>query len=152
MGAREGQQQIERAVEAIDVDAQRLMRALTLLGQVVSQRAYSRSRRIALAAVTILVGLGLAATLQDFDRDNVIASIGRFRASLAGYILVAPLEVFPRILTARDATELTLWTAVATAMVAGLYGLAIGLDANYLEAAQQVAADRGIILADTPHQ
>jgi len=113
--------------------------ALTLLGQVVSQRAYNRSRQIALALAAILVGLGLAATLKDFDRSNLVESVGRFRESFAGWILVAPLEVFPRIMTARDAAELTIWTALAFAIVAGLYGLAVSLDANYLEAAQQVS-------------
>jgi len=113
--------------------------ALTLLGQVVSQRAYSRSRQMALACAAILVGLGLASTLKDFDRSNLIANVGRFRESLAGSILTAPFEVFPRIITARNVVELASWSALASAMVAGLYGLAISLDANYLETAQQVS-------------
>ena len=112
---------------------------LTLLTQVVSQRAYSRLRQLAVAIVIGLAGLGLAAMLKDFDRQHVIESLGRFRESLAGSILLAPLEVFPRIVTARTAGELALWTAVASTMIVGLYALAIGLDANYLEAAQIVS-------------
>ena len=67
---------------------------LTLLEQVVSQGAYSLMRRMALILVTILAGLGLAATLKDFDQHNVIASLGRFRGSLAGSTLLARVRGF----------------------------------------------------------
>jgi hypothetical protein len=113
--------------------------ALTLLGQAVSQRAYNRSRRVVLAVATILVCLGLAPTLAQVDRDNLLSNVTRFRESLAGSILAAPFQVFPRIVTAPNIGELAIWSGLAVAMVAGLYCLAISLDANYLEAAQQIS-------------
>lgn len=113
--------------------------ALTLLGQTVSQHAYSRWRQAVLVLVAVLIGLGLAPSLGDLDRNNLLANVTRFRESLAGSILLAPFDVFPRIVTAHDAAELSIWTAVGSAMVAGLFGLAIGLDTNYLETAQQVS-------------
>jgi hypothetical protein len=112
---------------------------LTLVGQIVSQRADSRWRRIVLALAAILVCFGLASTLKDFDPNHVLESVGRFRVSLAGRILATPFEVFPRIVTATSAPELALWTALAAAMVLGLFCLAISLDANYLETAQRVS-------------
>jgi hypothetical protein len=94
---------------------------------------------MALGLAAILACLGLASTLQDSDRNNLVTNVERFRQSVAGWILVAPFEVFPRIVTAPNAAELAIWTTLASAMVAGLYCVAIGLDANYLEAAQQVS-------------
>src|SRR5207253_2323481 len=80
--------------------------AMTLLGQIVSQRADSRWRRIVLAAMALLIGLGLASTFKDFDAFRLIDSLSRFSESLAGSILLAPFEVFPRIVTSPGATEL----------------------------------------------
>ncbi len=112
---------------------------LTLLGQIVTQRADSRWRRLALSAVAIAVGLGLVATLKNFDPIRPIDSLTQFRESLPGCIVLAPFEPFARIVTAPTIAKLSLWTAAAAAMVLGLFGISISLDANYLETAQQVS-------------
>jgi len=112
---------------------------MTLATQIVTQQANTRWRRLALGAVALLIVAGLAATIRNFDVGDPIASIDRFRQSPAGAILTAPFNVFPRIITAPNLAELLLWTALAVAMVLGLFSVAIGLDANYLELAQRVS-------------
>jgi hypothetical protein len=113
--------------------------ALTLLSQIVSHRVDTRWRRIALSAIAIIIALGLVSTIKDFDLLHFIDSLTRFRESVPGRIVLAPFEPFSRIITAPSIAELLLWTAVASVMVFGLFALAIGLDANYLESAQQVS-------------
>jgi hypothetical protein len=111
----------------------------TLLSQAVSARAYTRTRQILLVGVVLLIGLGLAQAFPYFDPRNPLASAELFRQSAAGRILLAPFEVFPRIMTAESFGELALWSAIGTGMVTGLFALAVILDVNYLETAQQVS-------------
>src|SRR5262245_1354559 len=112
---------------------------LTLASQIVSHRADTLWRRLALSAVAILVALGLVSTIRDFDFVHLVNSLTRFRESVPGQIVLTPFEPFARIVTAPSIAELLLWTALSSAMVFGLFALAIGLDANYLESAQQVS-------------
>ncbi len=110
-----------------------------LLSQAVSVRAYTRTRQIILAGMVVLLGLGVAQAVPYFDPHNYLASAELFRQSAAGRILLAPFEVFPRILTAESLGELLLWGGIGAGMVAGLFALAVGLEVDYLETAQQVS-------------
>ncbi len=112
---------------------------LTLLGQNISHRADTRWRRLVLAAVVIVVGLGLLSSFRDFNPLHLIESLARFRESLTGRIVLAPFEPFGRMITAPSLAELSLWAAIAAGMVFGLFALSIRLDANYLETAQRVS-------------
>jgi hypothetical protein len=112
---------------------------ITLLSQIVSQRADTQWRRLVLTGIAILLVLALAAGLQDFEFTELLDGLIRFHDSLAGRILFAPFDVFARLVVAPTVAELTIWAAIATAMVAGLYGLSISLDANYLEAGLRVS-------------
>lgn len=111
----------------------------TLLSQAVSARAYTRTRQILLVGVVLFIGLGLAQAFPYFDPHNPLASAELFRQSAAGRVLLAPFEVFPRIMTAESVVEVVLWSAIGTGMVTGLFALAVVLDVNYLEAAQQIS-------------
>jgi hypothetical protein len=111
----------------------------TLLSQAVSARAYTRSRQIILASVVLLIGLGLFQAFPYFDPRNLLASAELFRQSAAGRILLAPFEVFPRIVSAESIAELLLWSTIGLGMILGLFALSVSLDVNYLEAAQQVS-------------
>ena len=111
----------------------------TLLTQAVSVRAYTRTRQIILAGIVLLIGLGGVQALPYFDPHNFLASAELFRQSAAGRILLAPFEVFPRIMTAESLGELLLWSAIAAGMITGLFAFAVSLDVNYLETAQQVS-------------
>lgn len=111
----------------------------TLLSQAVSARAYTRTRQIILAAVVLLIGLGVIQAFPYFDSRNVLSSAELFRQSAAGRILLAPFEVFPRIVTSGSYGELLLWSTIGVGMIAGLFALAVSLDVNYMETAQQVS-------------
>jgi hypothetical protein len=115
--------------------------AVTLLGQSVTARADTQSRRMVLAAAAaaILIGLGLWQALPSFDGQSPLSVAEEFRRSPPGRVLLAPFEVFPRIVTARSYAAIALWSGIGAAMVAGLFALAIGLDVNYLETAQHVS-------------
>jgi hypothetical protein len=113
--------------------------ALTLVSQILSQRADSHWRRFALSAALLFIGLGVASTFTGFDPVDPFDSLTQFRESLGGRVMLAPFEPFARSVTAPSVAELSLWTAIASAMVLGLFGVSIGLDANYLESAQRVS-------------
>jgi hypothetical protein len=113
--------------------------AVTLLGQSVTARADTQSRRMVLAAAAILVALGLWQALPAFDGQSLLSVAEEFRSSPPGRVLLAPFEVFPRIVTARSYPAVALWSGIGVAMIAALFALAIGLDVNYLETAQQVS-------------
>ena len=98
-----------------------------------------RYSQIILVGVVLLIGLGLAQAFPYFDPHNILASAELFRQSAAGRILLAPFEVFPRIMTAEGVGELLLWGTIGLGMVAGLFALAVILDVNYLETAQYVS-------------
>jgi Putative ABC exporter len=113
--------------------------AVTLLGQMVSEQAYTRTRQIILAGVVVLIGLGMVEALPYIDRHNLVANAELFRDSAAGHVLLPAFAVFPRIITAQNFSELALFSAVGLAMAAGLFMLAVSLDVNYLETAQRVS-------------
>jgi hypothetical protein len=113
--------------------------SVTLLSQTVSARAFTRWRQAALGLIVAALALAAGQALPHFNRNNLLASLEELRASIAGQVLFAPLEVFPRILTAHSYADLALWSSLAALMVLGLFGVALALDVNYLETAQQVS-------------
>ena len=113
--------------------------AVTLASQLVTQQAYTQSRRMILAAVVLLIALGAWQALPAAATRNPVEVAEAFVRSPPGRVLVAPFEVFPKIATARTYAEIGLWTSVGLSMIAGLFALAITLDVNYLEAAQHVS-------------
>jgi len=113
--------------------------ALTLLGQLITERAYSQSRRMILIAAVILIGLGLWQALLAFEGRGPLPVAKAFAESPAGRVLLAPFTVFPRIMVAESLAGAAPWAAIAAAMIVGLFALAISLDVNYLETAQHVS-------------
>ncbi len=113
--------------------------AITLLGQLVTQRAYTQSRRMVLLAAAALIGLGLWQVMPAADGQSPLSVAAAFRESPPGRVLLAPFEVFPRIATAQSYAGIALYSGIGAAMTLGLFALAVSLDVNYLETAQHVS-------------
>ena len=113
--------------------------AITLLGQLITQRAYTQSRRMLLAAAAVLIALGLWQALPAFDGQSPLSIAAAFRESPPGRVLLFPFEVFPRIATAPTYAGIALYSGIGAAMTFGLFALAVSLDVNYLETAQHVS-------------
>src|SRR5262245_51824401 len=113
--------------------------AATLASQLVTEQAYTQSRRMILAAIALLIALGLWQALPAAASRNPIEVAEEFVRSPPGRVLLAPFEVFPKIATARSYGEVAAWSGLGLAMIAGLFALAISLDVNYLETAQHVS-------------
>lgn len=134
--------------------------AIALVGQMMSEYAYTRARRGMLAIVGLLIGIGTWQVLQGmsagppspsteasspapsvWDPVSSLHDAGRgFHASLAGRILLAPFRLFAEILTApRFNARFLVWTAAAAALDGGLILCVLVLDANYLEMASQLS-------------
>lgn len=111
----------------------------TLLGQLITERAYTQSRRMILAAVVVLAALALWQAVPAIGTGSPLDALRDFRESTPGRVLLAPFAIYPRIVAARSYTDIIVWSSVGTLIVAGLYLLAINLDVNYLETAQSVS-------------
>jgi hypothetical protein len=109
--------------------------SLLLLAQTVTEKAFSRGRKWALAGVVLLVVLGLRGVV-GLGSANFPALAEQFGASETGKVLLAPFNVYGRVITAeRIFPDMLQWASVAVLMNAALLAVVIHLDANYLEAA-----------------
>src|SRR5688572_9932909 len=115
--------------------------ALVLLGQAVSERAYTRTRKAMLAVLVVLAALAIREVLARHNLSDPASldlhgAIQMLNHSTAGKILLAPTGVFSQTLTAeRIFPDLLNWGLLALLINAALLGLIVKLDANYLEAA-----------------
>jgi hypothetical protein len=114
--------------------------ATGLLGQIVAEAAYSKTRKAILMLVMILVATGLP---QAFVRTRALSAAGlaeSFRLSWPGRVLLAPFEVFSHaILAERLFPDLVGWGAAAAAIDLGLLILILRLDADYIERAAAIS-------------
>jgi hypothetical protein len=116
--------------------------SLTLTAQWVGEVAWSRARKAILAMVAVLL---LAALLQAaISGGRSFGDLaGSLRSSWAGAAVVAPFNVFSRMITAASLTgELPLWGGTAITIDLLLLVVVLGLDANYLEAAALASQKR----------
>ena len=111
-----------------------------LAAQSVTERAFTRARKLLLGGVILAVAVALSQAAARGLDESWLETLLRARRSVPAEILLAPFVVFARIITAeRFFPDALGWTALGTALVAGIYALAIRLDANYLETAVRVS-------------
>ncbi|HEY2587803.1 MAG TPA: putative ABC exporter domain-containing protein [Tepidisphaeraceae bacterium] len=110
-----------------------------LLGQAISQHAYSMVRRVILIAALIL---GAVVARNFVAAHGAMEAVYQFRYSDLGQNLLAPFDPLGRTITAFDADELVRAGGAAALIDAGLLVLVVLLDANYLEAATAASRRR----------
>jgi ABC-type transport system involved in multi-copper enzyme maturation permease subunit len=111
-----------------------------LVAQSVTERAFSRGRKLLLGGVIAAFAgvLGQAASqgLNGPWQETLL----RARHAPAAEIVLAPFTVFAQIITAERLIPDALgWVALGATLVVGVYAIAIWLDANYLETAVRVS-------------
>lgn len=122
---------------------QLLSMAVTLVAQGISERAYSRSRRLVLVFLFLLAAVALWQALPSGEGFQLAELPTRFRASLAGQVVLAPFEVFGRSIAAETLVpDFLVWASAALAINLALTVLVLLLDANYLESAAVASEKR----------
>ena len=111
-----------------------------LIAQNVTERAFTRSRRLLLGGLIAVAAVALSqAASRGLNRDWQ-ETLLQARHSLVAEILLAPFTVFANIITAqRIIPDVIGWAALGAILVLGTYAIAIWLDANYLETAVRVS-------------
>ncbi|HEV3345269.1 MAG TPA: putative ABC exporter domain-containing protein [Pirellulales bacterium] len=109
--------------------------ALALVRQVVTVQLYNWTRRLAIAALALIVA-GSAGQAMLAGGGGWGEAVDAFRDTWIGAALLAPFELFCRVITA-DSFDLPTagYAALAAAVDAGLVTAIMLLDAAYLEAA-----------------
>ena len=111
-----------------------------LLGQIVSERAFTRARKLLLGGILVAAALAVSQAAERGLEGPWQETLRQMRYSPAAQFVLAPFEVYARIITAeRFFPDALGWTALGASLVIGVYALAIRLDANYLETAVQVS-------------
>jgi hypothetical protein len=111
-----------------------------LIAQNVTERAFTRSRRLLLGGLIAIVAVTLGQAASQGLDDNWRETLLQARHSLVAEIVLAPFTVFGNIITAqRIFPDAIGWAALGASLIIGVYALAIWLDANYLETAVRVS-------------
>jgi hypothetical protein len=113
---------------------------VALAGQIVTEHAYTRTRRLMLVGAGALVALGLVQILWQTPIESFPDLARSFRGTWTGRVILAPFEVFSGAMLADTFfPELLGWSAGAVAIDLGLLVLILKLDADYLEGAAAVS-------------
>ncbi len=111
-----------------------------LIAQSVTERAFTRARKVLLGGLIAAAALALGEAASRGLDANWQETLCAARHSPAAEILLAPFALFARIVTAERLIPDALgWAALGAVLVIGIYALAIRLDANYLETAVRVS-------------
>jgi hypothetical protein len=117
-----------------------------LVAQSVSERAFTRARKMLLygliAAAAVAMGQAASRGLEGRlpGMSGWQETLSGVRHSAVAEIVLAPFAVFARIIAAERLIPDALgWVTLGTIMIAGVYALAIRLDANYLETSVRVS-------------
>jgi hypothetical protein len=114
--------------------------AVVLIGQTVAEHAYTRVRRVGLLTLFVLLGLGAWWGFSNLGEGGLLPVVRYFHDSWPGKLLLAPLDVFGRTITAQTLVpELIGWGALALAINLVLLTLVLRLDVNYTESAIAVS-------------
>jgi hypothetical protein len=117
--------------------------AVALVFQYIGERAYTLTRKLLLGGLILLVAAGLWQMAHSIRGLSWLEMILEFRETVAGRILLAPLEPFGRTIAAETLVpEFVLWAAAALAVNAALAFIVLWLDTNYLEAAAAASEKR----------
>lgn len=112
---------------------------VTLIGQTMAERAYTRLRRILLGTIAVLLALGLGQLLA-LRRTTQLNELARLAGEVPWlHYALLPLEPFGRIVAATSAPGLLTWSAAALAINLALGAFIIWLDAEYREASVNVS-------------
>jgi Putative ABC exporter len=110
--------------------------SVVLIGQTLGERAYMRGRVTIVAGVAAATGIALVPLLWSGRRYTFAELTLAFRESALGAIVLAPFDVFGRIVVAPALfPDVLPWTALALAIIGALVALVMWLDAQYLETA-----------------
>ena len=119
---------------------QLLSMAVVLVRQMISEHAYTRGRRLILAAIGVLVAFGAWSALWTGLEDGVVAAVQTFQSSGVGTVVLAPFMVLVRTFTAGTLFPgFVAWGTLALCMNLALLILVIRLDADYTEVAVSVS-------------
>jgi len=114
--------------------------AAMILGETMSQRAYTRARKIILFIFGALLAViaGQVMSMRADARDAGFLLL--LKDSPWVQYLLMPLAPFARVMTAESLfPDLALWAAVCVAMNATLFFVIVGLDAEYRETAIRIS-------------
>lgn len=112
---------------------------IALIGQTIAEAAYTRGRKLVGGAVITAIIVGATQAVNTMPERGISAAFVAFADSTAGAVLLAPAYPFQMLLQSSDLGSLVLWLVVCGAIDAVLLGLAIRVDANYLEAAANIS-------------
>ncbi len=113
---------------------------VALGGQIVAERAYTRGRQAVLLVLAVLVLVGLGEVFRKTPGESIGQLIANLRESPIFVVLLAPFEVFTRVIfAARWFPDFAMWTAGALAIDAALLWLVFRLDADYIESAATIS-------------
>lgn len=109
--------------------------AVTMFAANVAERAFTRGRRLVLTGVCALAAVGVVLAVQQAGGGGAAAVVSRFRHSWIGVGLLAPFDVYGRVIAARNwFPELIGWGAAGLALNGAFALLILRLDADFLEA------------------
>ena len=109
---------------------------IVLVGETLNDYVHARARVVAIAAMLIVLAISLLPVLRA-DRARSFGAVGTaWGATSLGTIILAPFEIFGRIVSAEHLTPDALpWVLLAGLVLGALALTVIGLDARGLEAA-----------------
>ena len=111
-----------------------------LLGQIVAESVYTRTRKVVLLVVALVVMAGLAQAVGRVEAQGLPGIVAGLRESPVFRVVLAPFEVFTRAIYAEDwFPDLVCWGAAALAIDAALLIVVLKLDANYIESAATIS-------------
>jgi hypothetical protein len=116
---------------------------VVMIGQTVGEQLYSGGRRIIAIALAAVVICFIAPSIAGHFGDRPMQIMQRLHATTAGRILLAPFDVFARLITARVGTrDLAIYAPLGALIDLVMLGIVVGLDANYLETATVASQKR----------
>ena len=115
---------------------QLLSAVLGLLGQTLAARLQRRWRWAVMGCGLLVLAAALGEGLLKTSAYDVLAWFRATCDSLAGRIVLAPFDIFARVLVAQTAEALVLWGALAAGVNALLLAGLVWLDAEYYEAVE----------------
>jgi hypothetical protein len=108
--------------------------AVTQVIAIVGERAYTRGRKLVLGTIALALVVAAGQVLARGAGGSVFGFLRELTASRVGVWLLAPFDVFARVITApRFFPDFAGWSAVGLGIDAFLVVLILRLDANFLE-------------------
>ncbi|MEW6234802.1 MAG: putative ABC exporter domain-containing protein [Candidatus Omnitrophota bacterium] len=112
-----------------------------MIRQIVTERAFTLTRKIIVGFVAAMALLGIYQVIKNSGTEiGYIAAWNQFTHSWMGTMLMAPFQALANAMLAKNVfPELLIWGGIAAAMNAVLLVLIFRLDANFLETAVAVS-------------